>query len=70
MKFKTGQIVEAAFDIKQHLGSDKVVCPAGTRLVVIGESRNALHPVAVRKEDDLNWALAVSEGEIQHLNTP
>ena len=63
--YKPGTIVESAYDITAGLHDFTLLAAKGTRLIVIGESGNGLHPIAVRKASDPNFEFAVSERDIK-----
>lgn len=65
-----GDIAEAAHDITAGLFQSEVLVTEGTRLVVRGPSGNALHPIAVSKESDANYHLAVSVSNLRRPNDP
>jgi hypothetical protein len=65
--FIIGELVEAATDITTGFMSSKVLCETGIRLKVIGSSGNAIHPIAVSREDDDSWVIAVSSRDIRRI---
>lgn len=60
-----GCIAEAAHDITAGICQPKVLVPEGSRLVVLGPSGNKLHPIAVSKENDESFVLAVSASSLR-----
>lgn len=62
-EWKTGDIAEAAHDITTGLLQGEVAIPKGTKLTVVGQSSNGLHPIAVKWGN--NFCLAVSARELR-----
>jgi hypothetical protein len=65
---EAGTIVVASHDITKGLLSSEVICKEGERLIVLGESRNALRPISVRKESDRLCRFAVSRPDIRTIS--
>lgn len=63
--YAAGDTVEAAHDITSGLHQSQVLATEGTRLLVLGPSGNALHPIAVAKEQDRHYIFAVSDSNLR-----
>lgn len=68
--FKAGDRVKAVATITAGLHQSKTLAAESLALVVIGDSGNALHPIAVCKEDEPHFAFAVSAHEITRNHEP